>query len=309
MTTSSSGHLVPAEFQTLAKELATIAWLLNDYLRETDVDVRDSQVASEYAQETDYCDANFADPVLHVLMQAQHGLIVAADHLLGLAACIVAEDVVLASFSLLRPIVTAAGTTYHLLDPEISLRERLRRGVNLELDSVREQLNSIDRQSSAEMWQRTADARDRYLTWGGDHGFGQDAKKERYGEKRSWLTEETSLRPPPSDMKLADDVLSAMGDGGLGRTAYRFASSFVHAQGHALTLFRPAPDQFDPQTPDEVPLGLSFSDLVTWLTVAVVAVHLASARSGRYFGWDLRLWTETTPPILARWTAAMAPDP
>jgi hypothetical protein len=305
MTTSGSGHLVPAEFRTLAQEVATIARMLNDYLRETGVDVKDSLAASEYAQEANYSDANFVDPVLHVLLQAQHGLVAAADHMLGLAACIRAEDVLFASFSLLRPIVTAAGTTYHLLEPEIPLRERLRRGVNFELDSAREQLNGIDPQSSPDMWQRTADVRDRYLTWGGDHGFGQDAKNARYGEKRYWLTDRTSAKPPPSDMKLAEDVLAAMGDGGIGKAAYRFTSSFIHAQGHAFTMLRPAENQYDPQTPDAVPMGLDLDDLVTWLMVATMAVHLASARSGRYFDWNLRLWAETTRPILARWSAML----
>lgn len=115
------------------------------------------------------------------------------------------------------------------------------------------------------------------------------------------------MQPPPSDMKLAEDVLTALGDGGIGRAVYRFTSSFVHARGHAFTMFRPAEDEYDPQTPDAVPLGLGLRDLTTWLMVAAMAVHTSAARCGRYFEWDLRAWLETTQPIFARWTADLAP--
>jgi len=76
------------------------------------------------------------------------------------------------------------------------VRERLRRGLNFELDSVREQLNSLGEESSPAMWRRTAGTRDRCLTWGSRHGFGQDAKRERFGEKRYWLTDGASVQPP-----------------------------------------------------------------------------------------------------------------
>ena len=155
MGASRSEERLPPEFVQLAHEVRLISRLLNYYLRETDVDTPRSQAATEHAREADFADARIADPVLHILVRAQHGLIAAVDHMLGLAACIEAEDVVLAPISLLRPIVTAAGTTYHLLAPDISLRERLRRGWNIELDSLREQLNSIDKQQLSPRYMNT----------------------------------------------------------------------------------------------------------------------------------------------------------
>jgi hypothetical protein len=63
-------------------------------------------------------------------------------------------------------------------------------------------------------------------------------------------------------MKLAEAVLAAFGDGGMGRTVYRFTSSFIHTQAHAFTMFLPAGLQYEPQTPNAVPLGLAPQDLV-----------------------------------------------
>jgi len=292
-------------FVQLAREVRLIARLLNDYLRETDVNNPLSPAATEHAREADFADARIADPVLHILVRAQHGLIAAADHMLGLAACIEAEDVVLALISLLRPIVTAAGTSYHLLAPDISLRERLRRGWNIELDSLREQLNSTDKQQLPKAYEHVALARDRYLAWGSAHGFERQTRNERFGEKRYWLTDGKATQPPPSDMKLAEAVLAAFGDGSMGRTVYRFTSSFIHTQAHAFTMFLPAGLQYDPQTPNAVSLGLAPQDLVTWLMVATMAVDTAAARCGRYFGWDLTLWITTTRPILTRWSAEL----
>jgi hypothetical protein len=116
---------MPLAFAQLAGDVRLIARTLNDYLRESGVDVTGSPAAVEFAQQSDYADETIAMPVLHVLVRDQYSLCASADHLLGLAACIEAEDVVFASMSLLRPIVTALGTAGYLLDPKVSLRERL----------------------------------------------------------------------------------------------------------------------------------------------------------------------------------------
>jgi hypothetical protein len=159
----------------------------------------------------------------------------------------------------------------------------------MELESVREQLNSIDKQQLPDAWQGVAATTGRYLTWGSSHG--QETAKQRFGEKRRWLPDGQSAEPPPSDMKLANDVLTPLGDGGMGRTMYRFTSSFIHTQAYAFTMLLPAQMQYDPQTPNAVPLGVRLQGLTTWLMVTVMAVHNATARCGHYFGWNLREWS------------------
>ena len=105
-----SEERVPDAFRELAADIRSIARLLNDYLRDgADLDEDDSPASRELADEVRYADDQIKDPVRHVIVRAHHSLIAAADHLLGLAACIEAEDVALASMALLRPIVTAAG--------------------------------------------------------------------------------------------------------------------------------------------------------------------------------------------------------
>jgi hypothetical protein len=94
-------------------------------------------------------------------------------------------------------------------------------------------------------------------------------------------------------MKLAYDVLAPLGDAGMGRTVYRFTSSFIHTQA-AFTMFLPAEMQYDPQTPNAVPLGVRLQDLTTWLKVMVIAVHDATARCEHYFGWNPSEWVTTS---------------
>jgi len=221
--------------------------------------------------------------------------------MLGLAACIEAEDVALASMSLLRPIVTAAGMAFFLFDNTIDVRERLRRGLNFELESMREQLNGIDNEATTQLWERTIHRRYRYFAWADYHGYGHQMRKQRYGQRKYWLTDGDQTGQSPSDMRLADAVLASVGDGELGQAVYRFTSAFIHTQAHAFTMFPPADLQYDPQTPNAVPLGVSPQDLTTWLMVAVMAVHIAVGRAGWFLGWDMTEWATKVHRILAGW--------
>jgi hypothetical protein len=298
---------VPPEFHVLARDVRTIVALLNDYLRDADVDVSGTIAAKEHGDEPAYSDDQVTDPVLHIQVRAHHSLIAAIDHLGGVAACIEAENVALATISLLRPTVVAAGVNYYMFDPHISLRERLRRGWNLELDSIREQMNSVDKPTNPQMWQDLAVTRHRYLTWAEDHGYQRQTRKERYGERRFWLTDGTETAPPLSEIKLAEAVLAAVGNGGMGKQVYRFTSSFIHTQPHAFSMFLPASMQSDPQAPGVVPLGIAAEDLTTWLMVVTLAVHTAAARCGYYFGWDLAKWVRVVNAIMSKWSDRLYP--
>jgi hypothetical protein len=300
-----STERVPEPFRNRARDLRILVRVLNDYLRDADVNVPGTAAADDLAAQVDFADDDIADPVLHVQVRAHHGLIAAIDHLGGVAACIDAQDVALATMSLLRPTVVAAGISYWVLEPDIGVRERLRRGWNLELDSVREQLNSIDKNATPEFWQQTTVVRHRYLRWGDAHRFTRQQRK-RYGERRYWFGDGQQTSSPPSEIKLAEGVLTSVGAGEVGRQAYRFTSAFVHAQPHAFTSFLPAHTQHDPQVPNVVPLGVSIDDLTTWLLVVVLAVHTSATRCGVYFGWDLDRWNGTVFPILHGWQNDLA---
>jgi hypothetical protein len=296
-----SRERVPPEFALRAGEVRKVSRLLNDYLREAGVDVEGSPAARDFAAEQRFADRHIGYPVLQVLLRAQQSMVAAADHMLGLAACIETEDVVLAPISLLRPIVVAVGMAFYVLDPEISLRERLRRGWNRELESIREQLNSFDRPSKDSLWERIAAGRDSCLAWGAAHAYGHSERNERFGERRYWLTDGESGEAPPSEIRLAEAVLGAAGDAAMGRAVYRFTSSFIHTQAHAFTLFLPAVNQYEGQTLNAVPLGMSPSDLTTWLLVMALAVDAASDRCGHYFGWDSTDWIGTVHPLMSGW--------
>jgi hypothetical protein len=307
MQRQRSGVRLPSEFRALARDVRAITTLLNDYLRETDVDISDTMAAMEYREEPTFADDQVINPVTHVQLQAHHSLVAAIDHLGGVAACIAAENITLAPISLMRPIVVASGVSYWLLDPDITLRERLRRGWNLELDSIREQLNSITKEADQQLWQRLIIARHRYLTWAEDHGYQRQERKERYGERRYWLSYGDEATPPPAEIKLAEAVLSTIGAGGMGKYVYRFTSAFIHTQPHAFSLFKPARTQYDPQTPGAVPLGIAYEDMTTWLTVVTLALNTAAERCGYYFGWDMTKWSKVMNATMSKWVNALRP--
>jgi hypothetical protein len=289
----------------MASDTRTIARLLNDYLRETDINVIGSLGATDYAQEPSFANDLIYEPVFHIQVSAQKGLTAAADHMLGFAACVEAEDVIYSANSLLRPMVTAAGATYYLVDPSIGLRERLRRGWNFELESIREQLNTVDRQTAPlPVWEEVAIGRYRCLKWGEAHGYGWKQRDDRDRARRYWLTDGDVVAPSPSDMRLAGGVLEVAGEG-MGNTVYRFASAFLDAQAHAFTIFSQAHTQSDPQTPEAVPLGVLPSRMTTWLLVAMTAINASTTRCGQYFGWDMAEWTATVHPLLHCWKDQM----
>lgn len=91
-TLGLSQERLPAIFSRRAGEVRVIARALNDYLREADVEVSGSVAASDYSQEAAFADKYIADPILHVIWRGQQAMVAAADHLLGLAACIDAEQ-------------------------------------------------------------------------------------------------------------------------------------------------------------------------------------------------------------------------
>jgi hypothetical protein len=296
---------VPDEFHRLSQQIRSVAWLLNEYLRDSEPDAPGSPAASDHSLEVKFADDQFYEPVRHVAYRGHHLLIAAVDHMLGMAACIDAEDVVFAAVSLVRPIVTAAGMSYHIFEPGVSVRERLRRGLNMELESIREQLNSFDKRSEPGAWEEIAIVRHRYLVWGRAHGYEKRRKKERNGEDRYWLADGDQANPAPSDMKLVKDVLADVGDGELGHAVYRFASSFLHGQSHAFSFFLRAAMQSDPQVPNVVPLGVSLQDLTVWVLAAGLAVYAATVRCGEYFAWDLEKWETVVHSIFANWAQAL----
>jgi hypothetical protein len=54
---------VPAAFPRLAGDIRVIARLLNDYLRESDVDVPGALAMDEYGDESDFADDQIIHPV------------------------------------------------------------------------------------------------------------------------------------------------------------------------------------------------------------------------------------------------------
>jgi hypothetical protein len=85
---------------------------------------------------------------------------------------------------------------------------------------------------------------------------------------------EAHRTPPPSELKLAEQVLAAVGDGSMGKDG---VSVHLLIHSHVFTMSLPAYAQYDPLTPYAVPLGISTDDMTTW--VMVVAAWAGRRRS------------------------------
>jgi hypothetical protein len=294
---------VPDPFHQMAGELRIVAGVLNDYMRDSDPDLDGTPAHADWVHESSLADEHLDRPVAHVELLILNAIVSSMDHMMGIAACIEAERVVLATMSLMRPAVVAAGIGHHLLEPNLHVRERLRRGFNLELASVSEQLNGVDRAANHNGWLALSETQDRYLAWATNQGYRPKSKTRGKYLQPVWkLTDAEHDDGAPNEVILASSVLGALGPQ-FGHAAYRFTSAFVHAQPHALTLLADAPDQCDPQTPGSVPRGVSSADIATWVSVVTMAVHAAAGRAAEYFGWDFDGWIHVVDPIMTNWAA------
>lgn len=135
----------------------------------------------------------------------------ASDHLIGIAALLDADTVVMACLSLVRPTLESLAAAYYLLDPACDERERVRRWANMQLTSYVERLNidSGDEVASRQL-QELLDA-------GQQHGWTPvRSKTQRRGlTAGAWLDAR-----PRSGQALVGDLLDDL-DPGAGALLHR----------------------------------------------------------------------------------------
>ena len=260
-----------------------------------------SRVASEVVDDPLFAGRWGTRPVQDATMSGLLALHIAEDHLIGIAALILAPDTVFTPLTLSRTVLAASARSYWVLDPAIAGRERLRRAMNVQLQSYRERSGLLD-DGPSEDRDRLARLTLQIVQTAPKHGFVMG--KGRPGRSRLWPERWLDERIP-SEMQMVEQLLRAEGEAGIGNLAYRSASAIVHAQPHGvgmLTIEASGPS-VNGVSPGRI--GISIATLTRYLAAAVFGVHLAGRRAVNHAGQSIADWDRAVQPALQTWAELM----
>jgi len=259
--------------------------------------------------ELDAADRSFDGPwgraTAELLREPAARLILAIEYLRGLAALTEADRVTVGIVPMIRPALATFGHLYYLFDPEIDVRERVRRRFNLRLASLVEEL-SITRILGSEDYERTAkEILD--IRWTATKlGFDYTTRKRRKGQKQP--SARYLGHPGPSEGQIVAGVLQPMNDT-FGPAVYRLTSAVTHAQMHGLKPFLHDPVATTEADVVTAQIGMTLR-MFTALTGSVVyAAHVATNRVAGHFGWDTTSWATEAEAALAAWDGWLNAEP
>jgi len=260
-----------------------------------------SRIAREVAEDVVYTGRWGTRPIQDAALDARAALLVAEDHLLGIAALIEAPDIVAAPLSLGRTVLAAAARAFWQLDPDIDARERLRRAMNVRLHSYRERSGLLEHE----------DVRDRerlgrllldIIQTAPRHGF--EVKQGKAGPgglwPLRWLDE-----PLPKEMQLVERLFHGLGEQRTGTLAYRYGSAVVHAQPHGLGMLEARVESAAVDGVVSGRVGITSQQLARYLVGPLFGVHLACQRFVEHVGGRVRTWDRAVQPALRTWAALM----
>ncbi len=267
--------------------------------------VEGSRVAEEVKEDPAYRGRWGTRPVQDATMSAHVALVLAHDHLVGMAHLFAAKHTLATPITLGRTVVVACGRAYWQLDPSIDARERLRRAMNVQLASYAERGNLIGPEQTK--------SRDKLVSQilsitqtAPLHGFDVQTEKARKGQAMPLRYLGTRL---PSEMLMAHELLADGEDDALGRTIYRVASAVVHAQPHTLGLLNFQPDGPRVDGVGAAAMSLSLPSLTSYTGGAVIGVYNAASRALAHAGLSVRAWDRAALPILRKWGETMRQFP
>jgi hypothetical protein len=244
-------------------------------------------------------------PLQNCVMLAGPLLSHAQDHLQAMAVLADAADTVMASFSLVRSILSSAARVAYLLEPEVTVRERLRRGMNLQLESYIEQgyiasggENEQVRRAASHFGERI----DGILRGARQHDFHVSTPP-----KRSHRAPHIGA-PHPKEMELVQQVLSDADNQlgiDIGRLVYRLSSASVHGQPHAMSMLVHRVVRRDAPQVAMAEFSLPLDTFVLFGSSAVLAVHQAALLTLAYAGLPASVWQDVAQPVLRTWQASI----
>lgn len=253
-----------------------------------------SQAAREAREDATYAGPWGGRPMTDAIKSGMFPLELAHDHLLGMAALLPLPDVMTAPITLSRTVSTACARSHWQLDPSADARERLRRSVNVSLESLAERAQLFD--SDSESYVALAAEAQTIVDTASHHGFAVKTERPRHGG--SWRLHFLDDKVP-SEMALARQLHSTSSR--FANSQFRLGSAAVHAQAHGLALLNLAPGGPGPGGI----LRVDLAALAAHTAGAVLAVFKAGLRALEFAGVPTYRWERVGLPILQAWEQGM----
>lgn len=287
---------LPAQMDEIG---AVIRWYVSQDPGWTSESVAALQVSLEHEFET----TPVPRPLTSALIHPQTLLAHAQDHLVAAAAALRAPDTVLAMMTIFRTVLIAAGRAFYLASPSIDVRERVRRGLNVQLGTDTEMMSFLGRDSPD--FPRLDTRRRQIIKAGRTLGYSVRCPEPQ--KSQTYFPAWHLGAKPLGDMDAIALVLGVSGDPKIGNSVFRILSASAHAQQHSLLPFmQQASAESRPDGNSVVPIGLSGESLILWLCVVGVALDAAVGRCCELFGWDEIRWNSSARPHIAAWRAELA---
>jgi hypothetical protein len=287
---------VPAEWVQLADRLDEVASVVRDYIELEEKPWPESISSRERACEADYAALPLDHPIVHTLLMPRQYLGSSEDHLVAIAAAIRTPRTVMATLTLLRTQVVGAAYAVYLADPRIDQRERVRRAMNVYLDSTTEQMRLIGPRDANEYDQlaerrRQVTVAARALGWTVNR-----PASSRSGWPKDWWIGTT----PPTEMAMVEAMLGdVVSQDRLGHTLYRYLCSVSHVQPHGLLSFIDRERSVSRGDGSAVAtVGMDGRLLMTLALVATGSLTIAMDKCVALYGWPPAMWRGKVLPIL-----------
>jgi hypothetical protein len=218
-----------------------------------------------------------------------------ADHLVAAVSILRGRNSVFAPYTVMRAAAEAAAVGVYLTDATIDRRERLRRGINLRLDALCEQLSMISAfegeaaaRKAAWIRQRLADFEHAAIAHGFKYRKMDGPGRSAYLDKRQ-----------PAAMQLVDLAVDRNLPG-LGVAYQRHLSSVAHGKLHGLTRFL-TPLQGDPPAHARASINVSAPTIALELLAGPVCAAALIDGLRWYAGWDASTLSQPTAAMLTIW--------
>ncbi|WP_334665569.1 hypothetical protein [Streptomyces cyaneofuscatus] len=214
------------------------------------------------------------------------------DHMQSLGTLITSPGGITATHTIARAMLDIATGPWFLLEPGIGGRERVRRHMNLRLQSLKEQTH-LETGTERTVIKSHAEGRiQRIVQAARTHGFDVRRERDRY-------------QPPFLDTKLPTTTTLAtqMFDPALGQLFWRLGSAVAHGQQHGISMFIEQIDQpVDPLHGDAaVQMGVNAQSTALRCGGAPLAVVCTLQRLFSQFGWDTTRLSHATADVIDTW--------
>lgn len=217
------------------------------------------------------------------------------DHLDSLGVLFKSPGGITASHTIARAVLDIAIGPWFLLEPGIGERERVRRYMNLRLQSLKEQTQLETGSSNTAIRQHAAERTSQIIDAARGHGF--DVRRERDRYKPPHLGAQI-----PSTTSLASEIV-APNVPVLGPLFWRLGSAVAHGQQHGLTMFFEQTDQPVQPTHGDVAVQMQASPKDTALRCGGAPLAAISMLQRLYtqYGWPTDRLKTAVSDVISTW--------